>query len=41
MCPRLPSPSLIPPLTPLELLLIGIALFMLAITVIIVVSQLV
>jgi hypothetical protein len=38
---RLLSPSLIPPLNPLELLLAGIVLLMLAITMTIVVSQLV
>jgi hypothetical protein len=41
MCPRLPSPSELLPLSPIELLLVGIALLMLAITTTIVVSQLV
>jgi hypothetical protein len=41
MCPRLPLPSLSPPLGLMELLLGGVALLMLAITMTIVVSQLV
>jgi hypothetical protein len=41
MCSRLPLPSLLPPLSPIELLLAGTALLMLLITMIIVVSQVV
>ncbi len=40
MCPRLPLPSLLFLLRPLEQLLVGIALLMLAITTTVVVSQL-
>jgi hypothetical protein len=41
MCPRLPLSSLLPLLSPIELLLAGAALLMLLITMIIVVSQVV